>query len=69
MRIACRGLSRRRDCGVGVLSRAIESAASGTGDRDPSVAALRRDVADAQRRAQATAVDLGDRVRARITMS
>jgi eukaryotic-like serine/threonine-protein kinase len=39
------------------------------GDRYPSVDALRRDVADAQRRrAPATAVDLGDWVRARSTM-
>lgn len=39
-------------------------------DHDPSVDALRRDIADAQRcRAPATAVDLGDWVRARITMS
>lgn len=40
------------------------------GDRYPSVDALRREVADAQRlRAPATAVDLGDWVRARLTVS
>ncbi len=40
------------------------------GDRYPSVDALRRDVADAQRRrAPATAVDLGDWVRARLAGS
>lgn len=40
------------------------------GDRYPSVDALRRDVADAQRRrTPATAVDLGDWVRARLTVS
>ena len=40
------------------------------GDRYPSVDALRRDIADAQRRrAPVTAVDLGDWVRARIAAS
>jgi hypothetical protein len=40
------------------------------GDRYPSVDALRRDVADAQRRrAPVTAADLGDWVRARIAAS